>query len=55
MDQFISPARQWMNLMRYIGDEVSTSGEPIDLQSVPEEIGIHDFFLSLFRNFAQDH
>ena len=30
MSNFTSPAIQAMNLVRYIGDEVSRSGKPID-------------------------
>ena len=33
MSKFTSPALQAMNLIRYIGDEVSRAGEPIDLSS----------------------
>ena len=40
MSNFTSPAVQAMNLIRYIGDQVSESGEPIDqLSEVGESIG----------------
>ncbi len=40
MNEFTSPAVQAMNLIRYIGDQVSESGEPIrQLAEISEEIG----------------
>ena len=40
MTEFTSPAVQAMNLIRYIGDHISESGEPIDqLSEVGESIG----------------
>ncbi len=41
MSEFISPAVQAMNLIRYIGDQVSESGEPISLfaPDLPQTIG----------------
>ena len=40
MSEFTSPAVQTMNLIRYIGDQVSESGKPIPyLDGVSEEIG----------------
>ena len=40
MTEFTSPAVQAMNLIRYIGDQVSESGEPLDqLSGISESIG----------------
>lgn len=40
MNEFISPTVQAMNLIRYIGDQVSESGKPIrDLDEISEDIG----------------
>ena len=40
MNEFTSPAVQAMNLIRYIGDEVSKSGEPLgQLPGISEQIG----------------
>ena len=41
MSEFTSPAVQAMNLIRYIGDQVSESGKPIsNLPKISEEIGV---------------
>ena len=40
MSEFTSPAVQAMNLIRYIGDQVSESGKPIpDLDRISKKIG----------------
>lgn len=57
MNEFTSPAVQAMNLIRYIGDQISESGEPIrQLAEISEEIGApsKEFFMQLVRELYKN-
>ena len=56
MNEFTSPAEQAMNLIRYIGDEVSQSGEPLyELNGISEKIGApsEEFFDKLVEELHE--
>ena len=56
MTEFTSPAVQAMNLIRYIGDEVSKSGEPLyQLPEISEQIGApsRKFFEELVEELSE--
>lgn len=59
MTNFTSPAKQQMNLIRYIGDKVSESGKPIsqiDANSLCREIGApsDEFLDQLIEDMAEN-
>ncbi|MCY3762913.1 MAG: hypothetical protein OXH50_16825, partial [Gemmatimonadetes bacterium] len=56
MTEFTSPAVQAMNLIRYIGDEVSKSGKPLyELPEISEKIGApsEEFFDKLVEELYE--
>ena len=57
MNEFTSPAVQAMNLIRYIGDQVSELGKPIScLPEISQEIGSpsKEFFVQLVRELYKN-